>query len=322
MKNKKLTLLGVTMCSVLLLTTGCGEVAKLKDGKEVVGKIKGYTVTAEDLYAELKEQGGSRVFVNMIDDYIANKEIKSNEDAEDYANSQIEAYKSQYEQQGQDFNEVLVSSGYKNEQQFRDELILSYKKDKVVENYLKDELTDDEIQNYYDENIFGDMTVRHILIKPDTETDASDEDQEKAEEKAKKEAENIIKKLDKGEKFEDLAKEYSDDEGTKEDGGLLENFSKDSVVTEFWDASVKLKDGEYTKEPVKSEYGYHVILRVSQKAKPKLKEVKDTIEETLVANKLSADTTLKTTTWVNIRKKYNLNIEDSEIKDGYDSLTK
>lgn len=322
MKNKKLTLLGVTMCSVLLLTTGCGEVAKLKDGKEVVGKIKGYTVTAEDLYAELKEQGGSRVFVNMIDDYIANKEIKSNEDAEDYANSQIEAYKSQYEQQGQDFNEVLVSSGYKNEQQFRDELILSYKKDKVVENYLKDELTDDEIQNYYEENIFGDMTVRHILIKPDTETDASDEDQEKAEEKAKKEAENIIKKLDKGEKFEDLAKEYSDDEGTKEDGGLLENFSKDSVVTEFWDASVKLKDGEYTKEPVKSEYGYHVILRVSQKAKPKLKEVKDTIEETLVANKLSADTTLKTTTWVNIRKKYNLNIEDSEIKDGYDSLTK
>ena len=322
MKNKKLTLLGVTMCSVLLLTTGCGEVAKLKDGKEVVGKIKGYTVTAEDLYAELKEQGGSRVFVNMIDDYIANKEIKSNEDAEDYANSQIEAYKSQYEQQGQDFNEVLVSSGYKNEQQFRDELILSYKKDKVVENYLKDELTDDEIQNYYDENIFGDMTVRHILIKPDTDTDASDEDQEKAEEKAKKEAENIIKKLDKGEKFEDLAKEYSDDEGTKEDGGLLENFSKDSVVTEFWDASVKLKDGEYTKEPVKSEYGYHVILRVSQKAKPKLKEVKDTIEETLVANKLSADTTLKTTTWVNIRKKYNLNIEDSKIKDGYDSLTK
>lgn len=322
MKNKKLTLLGVTMCSVLLLTTGCGEVAKLKDGKEVVGKIKGYTVTAEDLYAKLKEQGGSRVFVNMIDDYIANKEIKSNEDAEDYANSQIEAYKSQYEQQGQDFNEVLVSSGYKNEQQFRDELILSYKKDKVVENYLKDELTDDEIQNYYDENIFGDMTVRHILIKPDTETDASDEDQEKAEEKAKKEAENIIKKLDKGEKFEDLAKEYSDDEGTKEDGGLLENFSKDSVVTEFWDASVKLKDGEYTKEPVKSEYGYHVILRVSQKAKPKLKEVKDTIKETLVANKLSADTTLKTTTWVNIRKKYNLNIEDSEIKDGYDSLTK
>ena len=189
--------------------------------------------------------------------------------------------------------------------------MLSYKKNKVVENYLKDELTDEEIENYYDENIFGDMTVRHILIKPDTDTDASDEDQEKAEEKAKKEAEDIIKKLEKGEKFEDLVKKYSDDEGTK-----------DSVVTEFWDASSKLKDGEYTKEPVKSEYGYHIILRVSQKEKPKLKDVKDTIKETLVSNKLSEDTNLSTTTWIQIRKKYNLNIEDSEIKDGYESLTK
>ncbi len=322
MKNKKWKLLGFALCSVLFLTTGCGTETKLKDGKEVVGEIKEYTITAEDLYAELKKQGGSQVFVNMIDKYIANKEIKSDTDAEEYAKSQLDAYKSQYEKQGQDFNEVLLSSGYKNEQQFKEELMLSYKKNKVVENYLKDELTDEEIENYYDENIFGDMTVRHILIKPDTDTDASDEDQEKAEEKAKKEAEDIIKKLEKGEKFEDLVKKYSDDEGTKEDGGLLENFSKDSVVTEFWDASSKLKDGEYTKEPVKSEYGYHIILRVSQKEKPKLKDVKDTIKETLVSNKLSEDTNLSTTTWIQIRKKYNLNIEDSEIKDGYESLTK
>ena len=321
MKNKKGKLLIVTMCSLLLLTTGCGNETKLKDGKEVVGEIDGYTITAEDLYAELKTQGGSQIFTNMIDNYIANKEIESDEDAEDYANSQIEAYKSQYEQQGQDFSEVLVNSGYKNEQQFKEQLMLSYKKDQVVENYLKDELTDEEIQDYYDENIFGDLTVRHILIEPDTDSDASDEDQEKAEEEAKKTAEEIIKKLDDGEKFEDLAKEYSDDEGTKEDGGLLENFSKDSVVTEFWDASYNLKDGEYTKEPVKSEYGYHVILRVSQKEKPELKEVRDTIEETLVSNKLSEDTTLSSQTWVKIRKKYNLSIEDSEIKDGYDLLT-
>ena len=82
--------------------------------------------------------------------------------------------------------------------------MLSYKKDQVVENYLKDELTDEEIQDYYDENIFGDLTVRHILIEPDTDSDASDEDQEKAEEEAKKTAEEIIKKLDDGEKFEVL----------------------------------------------------------------------------------------------------------------------
>ena len=47
---------------------------------------------------------------------------------------------------GKILTKYLVSSGYKNEQQFREELILSYKKDKVVENYLKDELTEEEIQ--------------------------------------------------------------------------------------------------------------------------------------------------------------------------------
>lgn len=321
MKSKKGKLLIVTMCSLLFLTTGCGNETKLKDGKEVVGEIDGYTITAEDLYAELKAQGGSQVFMNMIDNYIADKEIEDDEEAEEYANSQIEAYQTQYEQQGQDFNEVLTSSGYKNIGEFKEELMHSYKKDQVVENYLKDELTDEEIEDYYDENIFGDMTVRHILIKPDTDSDASDEDQEAAEEEAKKQAEEIIQKLDDGADFEELAKEYSEDEGTKEDGGLLENFSKDSVVTEFWDAAYNLKDGEYTKEPVKSDYGYHVILRVSQKEKPELDEVRDTIEETLVNNQLNEDTTLSTKTWVKIREKYNLNISDSEIQDGYDRLT-
>ena len=123
MKNKKWKLLGFALCSVLFLTTGCGTETKLKDGKEFVGEIKGYTITAEDLYAELKKQGGSQVFVNMIDKYIANKEIKSDTDAEEYAKSQLDAYKSQYEKQGQDFNEVLLSSGYKNEQQFKEHII-------------------------------------------------------------------------------------------------------------------------------------------------------------------------------------------------------
>lgn len=322
MKSKKLTMLGITMCSILLLTAGCGKVAKLKNGKEVVGKIKGYTITTEDLYNELKKQGGPQVFLNLIDNYIANKEIKTDKTAEDYAASQIEAYKTQYEQQGQSFSDALKGAGYKNEAAFKDELILNYKKKKVVEIYLKDELTEEEIQNYYNDNIFGDMTVRHILIKPDVATDASDEDKKKAEEKALKEAKELIKKLDKGEKFEDLAKKYTDDEGTKKDGGLLKDFSKDGVVSEFWDASFKLKDNEYTKEPIKSEYGYHVILRVSQKKKPALKEVKDTIEDTLVSEKISNDSTIEKETWKKIRKKYNLEIEDSEINSGYKSLTK
>ena len=318
MKKKVL----ITSLCALLLLTGCGQKAKLKDGKEVVAEIEGKTITAEDLYDELRSQGGSTVLINMIDEFIANKEIETDESSTEYANNQLSNLKAQYDQSGMDFEEALTSAGYKSENDFKEVLILDYKKNKVVENYLSDELTDDEINEYYENEVFGEMTVKHILITPDTNDDMTDEEKEEAENKAKKTAEEVIKKLDEGAKFDDLVKEYSDDEGSKDNNGLVENFTKDGVVSEFWEASLKLKDKEYSKEPVKSEYGYHVIYRVSQKDKPKLKEVKDDIKEKLVEEKLNTDTELATKTWVEIRKKYKLDIKDDDLKNTYNDSIK
>ena len=313
MKKK---LLIASLCAMLLVT-GCGQKAKLKDGKEVVAEIEGKTITAEDLYDELRSQGGTTVLINMIDEFIANKEIETDESAKEYAQNQLDTLKAQYEQSGQDFTAALTSAGYKNENEFKELLILDYKKNKVVENYISDNLTDEEIQEYYDNDVFGEMTVKHILITPETTDDMSEEDTEKAENEAKKKAEEVIEKLNNGEKFDDLVKEYSDDEGSKDNNGLVENFTKDGVVSEFWDASIELKDGEYSKEPVKSEYGYHVIYRVSQKEKAKLKDVKDDIKEKLVEEKLNSDAELATKTWIEIRKKYKLDIKDDDIKKAY-----
>lgn len=312
--KKKALIIG--LCSILLVT-GCGQKAKLKNGKEVVAEIEGKTITADDLYDELRSQGGTTVLVNMIDEFIANKEIETDSSAKEYANNQLENLKAQYTQSGQDFEAALTNAGYASESKFKEVLVLDYKKNKVVENYLSDHLTDEEIKTYYEDEVFGEMTVKHILVKPDTKDDMTDDEKTEAENKAKDKAEKIIKELNDGAKFDDLVKKYSDDEGSKDNKGLIENFTKDSVVSDFWDASVKLKNKEYSKEPVKSDYGYHVIYRISQKAKPKLKDVKDDIKEKLVENMLSADTTLPTKTWVKIRKKYKLDIKDSDIKKAY-----
>ena len=316
--KKKGIIVMLSIC--LFLTVGCGKVAELKNGEQVVGKINGKTVTANDLYEELKNKGGTSVFINMIDDFIANKEIKDSDSIKTEAKSQLDQLKAQYENAGQDFKEVLKNAGYANEDALLKVLILDIKKNKVVENFLKDHITDDEINDYYDTNIEGELTARHILITPEVKEDMTEEETSKAKENAKKKAENILKKLEKGEKFEDLAKKNSDDEGRKKNGGLIENITKDTVVEPFYNATKKLKDGEYTKEVVESSYGYHIILRVSQKEKPKLKDVKEDILEDIVSDKLSSDSTLTTTTWVDIRKKYKLNIEDSKIKKEYNEL--
>lgn len=318
--NKKIGL--IALCGIILLTTGCGKVSKLKNGQELVASLDGKNITTEDLYKELKKQGGASVLVNIVDDFIANKEIKTDETTKEYAAAQLEQMKAQYEQAGQDFSTALTNAGYKNEAAFKEVLILDYKKQQVVKNFLKSELNDDEIEKYYKEEIDGAMTARHILITPDVKDDASDEDKKKAEDAAKKKVEEFIETLnnskDKEKTFKELAEKHSDDTGTAKNGGLFSDFEKSEVVTEFWNASIKLKDGEYTKEPVKSDYGYHVILRVSQKAKPKLKDVLDDIKDTLVSNKLANDTNLSSKTWDRIRReKYKLKIEDSELNNTY-----
>jgi peptidyl-prolyl cis-trans isomerase C len=73
------------------------------------------------------------------------------------------------------------------------------------------------------------------------------------------EAKGIIAKLDKGEKFSELAK-VSKDPGSKDKGGELGWSSPNSYVKPFGEALAKLKKNEYTKTPVKSDFGYHVIM--------------------------------------------------------------
>jgi len=72
------------------------------------------------------------------------------------------------------------------------------------------------------------------------------------------EAKAIIAKLDKGEKFSELAKQ-SKDPGSKDKGGELGWSSQAAYVKPFGEALTKLKKGEYTKTPVQSDFGYHVI---------------------------------------------------------------
>ena len=315
MKKKILSILTCT-----LLITGCGKIPKLENGQEVVAEIDGKSFSVEELYDDMKVSYGTSFLVNMIDNHIAEKEIETDDDAKVYAETELENLKYQYELYQMNFDDAMKQSGYESEDELLEEIILQYKKDKVVENYVKDGIKDEEIEEYYNENIFGEITARHILIKPETTSEMNDEEIKTKEEEALNKAKDLINELNEGANFEELAKEHSDDTGSATEGGLIKDFTKageNSVVEEFWNASSELKDGEYTSEPVKSTYGYHIILRVSQKERPTLKDSKENILDTLAEKKLTEDQNLSVKTWVEIRKKYNLNIVDSELKKVY-----
>lgn len=317
-----LLLIACLLLAIILIVVIKGNETQLSNGKEVVASLKGKNIVSEDLFEEMKNKYGTTVLVNMIDEYIVSKEVKNNDEAKESAKAQLDSLKQQYESQSMDFKTVLSNYGYDSEDQLLDEMIVEANKEIVAKKYIRKAISDDEINKYYEDEIYGDYNAKHILIKADTSDDASEEEQEKALEKAKKKAEEVITKLNNGEKWDDLVKKYSDDEGSKDDKGLIENFTKGDVVDEFFDAVLNLKDNEYTKEPVKSQYGYHVILRVSASKKPSLKESKSTILDSLVKDKIAKDSNLVSSTWVDIRKAYNLDIKDTKVKKSYNSTIK
>ena len=252
----------------------------------------------------------------IFDNFIAKKEITDTTKAYEYADSYIESFKIQYEKAGNDFDAYIKSTGKKLED-IRESIAMTYLVDMAARNYIKSEITDKEINAYYKDNIYEELTVRHILIKTNVSKDATNEEKSKAKAEALKKANEILAKYKNGEKFEDLAKTYSEDTGTKDDGGLYANFNKTNTDAAFFKAAYALKDGEVTSSPVLSEYGYHIILKVGNNEKPKLENVKEEILKGILDNKIKKDSTLIDKSWVKLREKYNLQIFDTKLNETY-----
>jgi len=102
-------------------------------------------------------------------------------------------------------------------------------------------------------------------------------------------AKKIIADLKKGAKFDDLAKKQSKDPGSAQKGGDLDWATPSSFVPEFAEAMVKLGKGQMTQEPVKSNFGWHVIRvdDVREAQLPKLDEIKPQIAQQLQQQKLA-----------------------------------
>ena len=324
MKNKKLIVGTLFLSCFVFGLTGCGKEVTLKNGEKPVVTFKKGEITSDELYKDLKERYGIAALIEMLDHELFDKAYKTDDEEKEYVDSQVTQMKSQYNNDQEQFEAAIKNYlGLEDEKELRELLSLEYKRDKAINDTVKDEITDDEIQSYYDDTVIGDITAKHILISPNTTDDMTADEKEKAEKEALQKAEDIIKKLDKGEKFEDLAKKYSDDAATAENGGKLEPFNHDSGMDEnFLKAAIGLEKGSYSKEPVKSTYGYHIILKEKQASKPKLKKIKDTIIETLAEKKLSSDGKVRYEALMKARENKGLEFKDDDLKKDYDEYMK
>jgi peptidyl-prolyl cis-trans isomerase C len=149
----------------------------------------------------------------------------------------------------------------------------------VATHYLKDKKpTDQELRAEYETEIAAhsrhEYHARHILLATEPF------------------AEKIVDRLDKGEKFDDVAKKESMDDTSGKIGGDLGWLSPDGMVKPFADALVQLKPGEFTHKPVQTQFGWHVIQLVETRdlPPPSFDQVKQDIERAVYAKKFKAYT--------------------------------
>ena len=320
MKNKKWFLALATLLVVTTLTTGCGQKAELKDGSQVAVKLNGIKITADEYYNEIKGNNIATL-VDMIDHQLFDKKYGKTDEENKQVEDQLKSLKDQYGSNEDTYNAVLRQYfGVQSEDELEDMLRLEFRRNAAINDFIEKNIKDKEIEKYYEKEVYGEVKASHILITPSVSEDATTDEKKKAEDEALKEAKKIIKELKNGKKFADLAKKYSKDEATASNGGDLGYFELNEMVDEFSDAVKKLKVDEYTKEPVKSSFGYHIILKTGEKEKPKLKEVKDKILETLREEKLNEDPALYYKALVDIREEKNIKWKDDEIKKQYNKL--
>ncbi|MDD5979829.1 MAG: peptidylprolyl isomerase [bacterium] len=318
---KKLTKLLIIPVIAFSLV-GCGKVPVLENGQEAVATTNKGSISAEDLYEKLKTTYGNNVLIDLIDKLILNEKYEETEDEKEYIKEQIKQIKSAATSNGMTFETYINYYGFKNEEAVEEYLVLNYRRDLAVKDYIKSTIKEKEINKYYEENIYGDIRVKHILIEPETLTGMTSEEIEQAKAKALKTAKEVINKLKNGKKFDTLAKEYSDDKSNNENGGDLGWFNTGEMEESFEKAAFALKKGSYTTTPVETKYGYHIIYKTDEKEKPKLEDVKAEILNKLVEEKLTKDSTLYYKALENIRKEADLKIEDSFLKDAYNDYMK
>lgn len=156
--------------------------------------------------------------------------------------------------------------------QLKENLLINYATEKIVGSVT---VSDDEAKAYYDENkesLGGGETVdaSHILVKTEDE------------------AKELLAKISSGElSFEDAAREFSSCPSGKSAGGNLGEFGRGQMVPEFDAAVFAMEEGQLSAEPVKTQFGYHIIKlnKKSVKEAPAFEAIKEQIKNYLLSDK-------------------------------------
>ncbi len=233
-------------------------IANAKEPRQVtVATVDNHTITAQDvldatnrLPKEIREKPLSEIYPNIVNELI-NQHLITKQAYKDKLNDQKEII------------EILKKN--------KDQIMAKY----WLNNFLANNTSEEKIQEFYTKYLenfktFQEFNASHILVKEEDE------------------ALQIIEKLKIKSEFSKLAKSYSIGP-SKKNGGNLGWFRSGQMVKEFEEAVFRLKKGTITKKPVKTKFGYHIIMLndIRDSQPKKINDIKQQIVNRIKQNSLS-----------------------------------
>ncbi len=280
----------IALAGLLLTVTlaGCGN--------QTVATTSGGKITESAYYSSLKgTSSGKQVLQQMILNKVLEKQYGSKV-KKSAVTKQFNTYKAQY---GSSFKSVLAQSGMTESSlktEIRSNLLL---KEAVKDNVT---VTDAQYKKQF-KSYEPEVTVAHILVSKKSTANTVINDLKDT------------KKSDMTSEFTKLAKKYSTDTATKNKGGKLSAFDSTdtSLDSTFKKAAFKLKTGEYTATPVKTQYGYHVILMLKNPGKGTMNQHKAELKKQIIDNDMNDSTVLHNVV-AKVLKKGDVSIKDNDLK--------
>ncbi len=298
--NKKTILvfiIGFSIGITLTILLRPDAISQLKNGEEKVVSIDNYTITADTLYESLKNMGSVYIIINEIDAKILDNLYETTDEMIEEVTSEANYYlntASNY--YGYSVTAFLSSNGFTSFEDFKNNLILEYKRNLYLTDYLKKEITEEEVKNFYN-NLTGAMSGKYILID-DLDT-----------------TKKILADLKSGKTYSEIINAYNDKINIK----ALKNIEFDSnIEDEIYEELKNLEVNSYSNNYFNLNDKYVVVFKDDEIEKASLKDLNERIKIYLAEEKINQDDgTIANEILNDLREKYNLHFFDTSIEKEY-----
>ena len=256
--------------AITILLAGCSN-----GTSSSVATVNGEKISQDELNEAMLSLYGNEVLNTLISNKVI--ELEGEKEKIEVTEEEIQAELDELIEMygGEESFQAIIESNNLSEEMFREDIRIYKLTSKLMEKEI--DITDEEISTYFEENKSSfdqqeQVEASHILV----------EDEATAKE--------VKQKLDSGEDFAELVKEFSTDVASVETGGALGYFSAGDMVEEFETAAFGMEINEIS-DPVNTEYGYHII-KVTDKKEAKeatLEEVKEEEREVLLESRINEE---------------------------------